>query len=57
MALPNCPQCGSYDLDLVRNLDDGRKELRCLECGDEWVRGDERILVDSLARAVPAKRY
>jgi hypothetical protein len=58
MALPSCPNCGSYDLDLLRDLDDGRKQIRCVECGDEWVRGEERIFVESLARAaVPAKRY
>jgi hypothetical protein len=57
MALPSCQECGSYDLDLVRDLDDGRKQLKCVDCGHEWVRGEERVLVDAVTRAAPAKRY
>jgi hypothetical protein len=58
MALPRCPKCGSYDLDLLQDLDDGTKQLKCAECGDEWTRGDDRVLAGLSARSPqPAKRY
>ncbi len=58
MALPSCPKCGSYDLDLLQNLGDGRKQLKCAECGDEWVRGEEQVLAATVSHgAVPAKRW
>jgi hypothetical protein len=58
MALPRCPKCGSYDLDLLQDLDEGRKQLKCAECGDEWTRGDDRILASLSAHSPqPAKRF
>jgi hypothetical protein len=58
MALPRCPKCGSYDLDLLEDLGDGRKQVKCAECGDEWTRGEERVLAGLAARPLPAaKRY
>lgn len=32
--------CSSDDIDLVRKLDDGRREVRCLVCGRVWLHGD-----------------
>jgi Zn ribbon nucleic-acid-binding protein len=37
-----CPQCSSDDLDLIEDLEDGRKHIRCMACGHDWLRGDER---------------
>ncbi len=38
-----CPQCSSSDdLDLIEDLEDGRKHIRCTACGHDWLRGEER---------------
>jgi Zn ribbon nucleic-acid-binding protein len=38
-----CPQCGSSnDLDLIEDLEDGRKHIRCTACGHDWLRGEGR---------------
>ncbi len=37
-----CTNCESDDLELVANLEDGRKRLRCCSCGQEWVRGEAK---------------
>jgi Zn ribbon nucleic-acid-binding protein len=38
-----CPQCSSSDdLDLIEDLADGRKHIRCPACGHDWLRGEER---------------
>jgi hypothetical protein len=33
------PRCGSDDLELVFDLDDGQKRLTCLRCEHIWIRG------------------
>lgn len=35
-----CERCGSSDLELVQELDDGRREVRCESCGHQWLRGE-----------------
>jgi hypothetical protein len=37
-----CPSCGGDDVDLVEATDDGRRRVRCLECGEVWVRGEAK---------------
>ena len=37
-----CPNCESQGLELVEELDDGRRRLRCSSCGHEWLRGEAR---------------
>ena len=37
-----CPVCGSGDLDLVEELADGRRAVRCLDCDHDWIRGESR---------------
>jgi len=37
----SCPECGSDDLDLVEDLGDGTKQVRCMACSHEWVRRGE----------------
>ena len=38
-----CPSCGSSDdLELVEELDDGRRRLRCSACGHLWDRGEPK---------------
>lgn len=34
-----CEKCGSNDLDLVKQLPDSRREIKCLDCGHTWLRG------------------
>jgi transposase-like protein len=58
MALPRCPKCGSYELDLLKDLDDGRKHLKCDDCGEDWLRGEERLFAETLTHAAgPAKTW
>ena len=42
MALPTCPACGSDDLRLIADLEDGRKHLKCGRCGHDWKRGEAK---------------
>jgi hypothetical protein len=37
-----CPQCGSSDLNLIEDIDDGRKLVGCTQCGYEWTRGEAK---------------
>src|SRR5436190_5687543 len=35
-------RCGSDELELLEDLDDGRKRLRCSTCGNEWLKGQAK---------------
>lgn len=35
-----CQGCGSLDLELAASLPDGRRQIRCIDCGHEWIRGE-----------------
>ncbi len=45
-APPRCPMCGEYDCDCMRRLEfeseqkQGYIELKCIECGKEWLETD-----------------
>lgn len=55
-----CPQCGSNDLDLIEVLDDERRRVKCEACGNEWLRGDARVVyktttsIDDLRKRFPS---
>ncbi len=44
-----CPNCSSSDLDLVEDLDDGRKRVRCNSCHHEWIRGEAKRVFKTTA--------
>jgi len=35
-----CPSCASDEIDLVEISKDGRRHLRCVSCGHDWLRGE-----------------
>lgn len=37
-----CEKCGSDDILLAGELDDGTRRVQCASCGEEWVRGTPR---------------
>jgi hypothetical protein len=45
-----CESCGSDDLELESPLPDGRKQIRCSQCGHSWIRGEPRTVVKASSR-------
>ena len=40
-AIPVCPECGSDDLEIIDETDEGDNEYVCNDCGERFVDGEE----------------
>ena len=55
-----CPECSSTELDLVEVLKDERRRLKCEDCGNEWLRGEARVVykttrsIEDLRKSFPS---
>ena len=56
MPLVICEQCQSDDIHLDGKLPDGRKDVRCGDCGHRWVAGDAVPTVRTLSAFESARR-